>query len=971
MFSIKSLGKASAGADAYYSDLGRDDYYVKGGEPPGVWLGKGRHLLGLSGVADKEQIRALMQGYHPTTGEPLVQGAGPEHRAGWDFTLSAPKSASVLWAQADPEIRAAIEAAQLEAVQAAIKYVEEELIETRRGKGGQTKERPVGLVAVGFAHGSSRAADPATHHHILAFNLAPRNDGTFGGLEPRRVYQAQHAIDAVYKAAYARGLESRLGVKIERDERAFRVAGVPQSVEKAFSQRRETIQAEMERRGVSGSKAAEKICLETREAKKARPRAELFEEWQERGRALGFGPDQAAKLIDPDRRAPKREAIDTREILRAATAKEATFSRETLVQLVGEALQTGRAQSPTGDVLSDIRAEIERAMSDPELVTLPALPGEDPRFTTRTMLDMEQDLVARAQRLASVTRHNLTDEQIDRAIAKKEEEASRKVGRPVSLTDEQRAAVRHVCQSGGIGVYQGSAGAGKSFSAETLKIAYEARGYTLIGACTSKKAASNLQGETGIESHTNAALLHRLDNGQITLTRKSLVVIDEAGMASATDIAALLRHVEKAGAKLVLTGEDKQLDAVTHGGVLRHLSRDHVVGTARIEAIVRQREEWAREAVTDLREGRADRALAAYDSRGLVHLHKGAEATRTALVDAWKQYHADNPAKKSVILATRNEDVRAISATVRAYLQATGAVGREDIELKTKQQNETVTLAFARGDRIKFGRNDPQLGGSGVMNGTLATVESVRKIGRDDARFTVVTDDGRRLTFNASNYIGKDENDKKEAAPALSHAYALTVFASQGITVDGDVFVYGAGDRALSYVAASRAKDNARFYIDAAPFAERAESDDRADILTEVAKAMTRDTRKKMAIEHIEEHAGRLAIQAHADMQHAQDQPTPAMIERAEHLHHHIDPSDRAPSAALPTDYRESFTTCRRYIEDMEQRQERDADRARGDEREETGARGNENEPQKETEIERQQQHQKAKQREREQELEL
>ena len=53
-----------------------------------------------------------MDGRHPVTGEPLRRaGADTSRVVALDLTYSAPKSVSVVWAFADPELRAAIEGA--------------------------------------------------------------------------------------------------------------------------------------------------------------------------------------------------------------------------------------------------------------------------------------------------------------------------------------------------------------------------------------------------------------------------------------------------------------------------------------------------------------------------------------------------------------------------------------------------------------------------------------------------------------------------------------------------------------------------------------------------------------------------------------------------------------------------------------------------------------------------------------------
>jgi hypothetical protein len=54
---IKSIG--------YYQDLATEDYYVKGGEPPGVWAGIGATVLKLKEIIGDEDFANIMAGYSP------------------------------------------------------------------------------------------------------------------------------------------------------------------------------------------------------------------------------------------------------------------------------------------------------------------------------------------------------------------------------------------------------------------------------------------------------------------------------------------------------------------------------------------------------------------------------------------------------------------------------------------------------------------------------------------------------------------------------------------------------------------------------------------------------------------------------------------------------------------------------------------------------------------------------------------
>jgi hypothetical protein len=100
---VTTLYVSGAGASAaYYTG-----YLTKAdGEQPGVWAGSQAPGLGLSGEVTTEALEALLSGYHPDTGtllgRELVDRADKHGNtiravAGYDATLSAPKSVSVLW----------------------------------------------------------------------------------------------------------------------------------------------------------------------------------------------------------------------------------------------------------------------------------------------------------------------------------------------------------------------------------------------------------------------------------------------------------------------------------------------------------------------------------------------------------------------------------------------------------------------------------------------------------------------------------------------------------------------------------------------------------------------------------------------------------------------------------------------------------------------------------------------------------
>jgi conjugative relaxase-like TrwC/TraI family protein len=89
----------------YYKDLATEDYYLKGGEPSGIWAGVGASLLNLKGKVDDTAFANIMAGYSPDKKQSLCQKPGKSHQPGLDLTFNAPKSVSLLWAIVDDELK--------------------------------------------------------------------------------------------------------------------------------------------------------------------------------------------------------------------------------------------------------------------------------------------------------------------------------------------------------------------------------------------------------------------------------------------------------------------------------------------------------------------------------------------------------------------------------------------------------------------------------------------------------------------------------------------------------------------------------------------------------------------------------------------------------------------------------------------------------------------------------------------------
>lgn len=103
MLSISPL-KSADGATQYY--LGVVNYYQSDAKSM-RWLGKGAQILGIQGqTVERQQMHDLLSGKLPN-GQQLgrIEDGKVQHRLGFDMTVSAPKSFSILLESgADPRL---------------------------------------------------------------------------------------------------------------------------------------------------------------------------------------------------------------------------------------------------------------------------------------------------------------------------------------------------------------------------------------------------------------------------------------------------------------------------------------------------------------------------------------------------------------------------------------------------------------------------------------------------------------------------------------------------------------------------------------------------------------------------------------------------------------------------------------------------------------------------------------------------
>ena len=618
VLSIGRLGVAS-GADYYLDTVANsvDDYYLGRGEAPGQWIGATSADLGLTGVVDPVALRNLLDG-RGADGEDLGIMRRADRRPGFDLTFSAPKGLSLLWAFGSPEVRDAVSSAHDRAIVGVIDHLLREAAYVRRGVDGKQLDKADGFVAAGFRHRTSRAGDPQLHTHVLIPNIVCGIDGRWSAPDARQLLPVAEGSDrhvplgtsgrvgaprsvlagraqqpggvvrhpegrptGVLEApGRHRSLPGQDGPRVSKGGRsgcschpqsqaescrAHRRAspGVGGPARERFGHRRnrDDQSSDAHRYHRCARRRPGALVFRSTSARRSWPLSPESDRWT--WPTTTFQTQQAPgwhRSLCLPRPSPHRDAVAA--VARAFDASPADVARltEQLLQREGVLRMVdsdGRQPDVTG------RGRERRAS------TL-----GDRRYTTIEMLKVEGRIVNSAVRRVGRSAAQVNWRTIDQVLATHSK-----------LDGEQAAGVRKLLGSGnGLDVVIGQAGTGKSTMLGAARAGWEAASYEVIGTAIASRTAADLQAGTGIDSVTMAQLFIDLERGHTRLTPRHVVVVDEASMVGSRTLDRLQRQVDRARAKLVLVGDNRQLlldrrrwgpaGTVEHLGVPRHRA-DH------------------------------------------------------------------------------------------------------------------------------------------------------------------------------------------------------------------------------------------------------------------------------------------------------------------------------------------------------------------------------------------------------------
>lgn len=761
MLSIQPLESAKGAADYYTAAF---NYYA--GDAQALrWLGKGAERLGLNGVVDKETMLALLEGKLPD-GQVLQNKKG-EHRPGFDMTFSAPKSVSIL---AGLGFDKELELFHDEAVELAIEQLEKEFAETRIVKDGKVFfEKTNNFVIAAFRQPSSRANDPALHTHAVTFNMTfDKNDearSLASDIHANRgvVEQLQRSVTycgLLYRTHLANMLKEKGYVLIEAGDGLFEIAGMPDELLKAFSTRREDIEAYMKEKGWTGAKAASAATLLTRDIKEEHDINVLQENWIKRVDELGFDGHQFVKEALSIRHNQQKglfervkefvfgqyfeqqdlEVIKAREAVTVAietvSQKMSIFNRRLLKEYaLRHTLTTQEIVS-----IESIDKAIEEKINDQSLYSNSNPKTQQTVLTTPWLLTLETESLARIE-------HN---KGMVKSITSKKHvldfQSNYELNAKYGLTGSQKQAmIQFLTNQDRYMAIQGYAGVGKTTMLKLTAEITTSKGFELRGLAVTSSAAQELTVKGGINADVFPVVHSELLRAEKGSLSKTIFIVDEASMLSSPQGHELIKLVEKAGARLYLIGDDAQLPSVKNGRIFG-LSQEYGIQTANMVDNVRQKNQPLKEAVLHAIK---EEVYDAVQKINEVREYKTHEARIEAM--AGNYLHLSHHVRNNTLLfAPTHANRHEITALIREGLKKEGTLSADETEFKVLKPKalEEVQLYYAqyyaKGDVIRFNIESKRFG---ISKGDYLTVEKYSFDKKQNHILHLIHQNGKTIHF--------------------------------------------------------------------------------------------------------------------------------------------------------------------------------------------------------------------------------
>jgi conjugative relaxase-like TrwC/TraI family protein len=832
----------TGGAGYAQRHLEHSDYYDEGRRVQGEWHGQGAELLGLRGEVTREQFEAVREGLHPETREFLrprhsadrIDANGSEQSKGrslYDLTFSAPKSISIqALVGGDERLIAAHDKAVCEALAEAENYAASRV----RLNGANEDRATANWIVAAYRHDTSRELDPQLHTHAVTANLTFDGvEGRWKALQASGLYERRAYLTEVYRNALAREVYG-LGYEIDprRDSKGrdhgFEIRGLPDELLEMYSVRSAQRDASIERFTVEhGRKPTNnEVAVLVRESR-ADKLPEISTERLRKQQQARLLPGEGRVLKHLHQESIERAGVIPHELSQAAEslqhAKEHLFERSSVVrehELMTEALRHGRGKIDR----RQLRGALELEQSQGALIRA----GNN--LATRESLEREQRMIAA----------------VDGGVGRYERLGREREFSPSErLREEQHRAVHQILDSHDFAVnLRGAAGTGKTATLTEIARGLRDAGREVLAVAPTRGAVEELQ-KVGFRDAMTISRLLGDPKAQAALHGRVLVV-DEAGMVSGRQMEGLLTLVEREGARILFSGDTRQLQSVEASDALRILEQESRMKSVSLMAVQRQTQAQYRDAIQTMR-NLPEQGFEKLEQLGAVREVPYLERAQ-AVASAYRTLTSDS-GRTVLVVAGTHDEIGKITGAIREDMKQRGELDRgilaeRYVPLQWTEAQKKDLVNYKPGQVLLFHRSS-----HGIEKHKALTVErtdksgivardqhgSERTVSQSQARSFSVQErqqievaPGDRLlltgnrgdaSFRATNGElvrvrdvdgGRIHLEDGRTLPAnfheFDHGYAVTAHRSQGKTVDAVILSADAMKQELFYVGASRGR---------------------------------------------------------------------------------------------------------------------------------------------------------------------
>lgn len=822
--------------------LEHSDYYDEQRRVQGEWHGRGAELLGLRGEVTREQFEAIREGLHPEMGEFLrprhsadrTADNGNEQskaRSLYDLTFSAPKSVSI---QAIVGGDGRLITAHDKAVHAAFKESERYAAVRVRQDGANENRTTANWIVAAYRHDASRELDPQLHTHAVAANLSYDGaEGRWKALQASGLYERRAYLTEVYRNALAQEVRA-LGYEIEsrRDARGkdygFELHGVSSELLERYSQRSAQRDAAIEQfTEEHGRKPTDnEIAVLVRESR-ADKLTEISTERVHEQQQARLSPEEGHTLRQLHAQSLERTHSVVNEHSQSAAslqyAKEHLFERNSVVrehELITEALRHGRGKVS----LDALRGTLELEQARSELLR------NGNNLATRESLDREQSIVA------TVNRGMGREERLDRGYHFEPAE---------HLRPEQKSAIERILESRDFAInLRGAAGTGKTAILEEINRGLHESGREVLAVAPTRSAVEELQ-KVGFREAMTVSRLLEDSTAQSSLHAKVLIV-DEAGMVSGRQMGGLLKLAEQEHARVLFSGDTRQIQSIEASDALRILERESQMKSISLTGVQRQTQPEYRDAIQTLRQF-PEQGFQKLEALGAIREVPYAE--RAQMVAAIYQEQTADPSRRVLVVAATHEEIGRVTQAIRQDLTERGQLGQsvtmnryvplqwteaQKRDLSNYQEGQVLLIhRSARGmekhEALTVRRVESCVLMAHNARGEERTftptqtrafsVHEARPIDVASGDKLLLTGNRRDSDLRATNgelvkvrgiENGRIQLEDGRTLPSdyrqFDHGYAVTAHRSQGKTVDSVIVSADAMKQELFYVAASRGR---------------------------------------------------------------------------------------------------------------------------------------------------------------------